>query len=87
MANKLRELFGLDPIYNEKIDRQIRDMKLSLIHDHHCSYCLHGKAGINGGTQCEIMNELMVGYECGSQCLFWQISEEGRILEYGSKEN
>lgn len=55
-----------------------------LIDDKHCSFCINAQErpyymmGMDAGNVvfCPIFNQTQIDYNCGSQCLFYQLNEE-----------
>ena len=83
MENRLRDVLGLNPEYNKKMQEQLRQIKIDLIADKHCSYCAnshevpHIEIGRDAGTDtyCDVFDELRLSYPTGQECLFWKLRE------------
>ena len=84
MANKLRDMFDLNSEYNVKMREHLKEIKLEMIADKHCSYCVnsrrvpHIEMGKDGGTDiyCDVFNEMRLTYPTGQECLFWKLRED-----------
>lgn len=80
MSNLLRDIFDNNSEYNRTLLEQIRQIKQGMIDDHHCNYCKnctkvpHVEMGRDAGTDpyCNIHMKLMLNYEDGSECIFWE---------------
>ena len=83
MENRLRDVLGLNPEYNKKMQEQLRQIKIDLIADKNCSYCAnsheipHIEMGRDAGTDtyCDVFDELRLSYPTGQECLFWKLRE------------
>ena len=89
MGDRLRDVFGLNPEYNKKMQERLKQIKLELIADKHCSYCAnshqvpHIEMGRDAGTDtfCDVFNELRIEtYPTGQECLFWKLREDANAL-------
>ena len=75
MSNLLRDMFDNSSGYNRNLLEQIRQIKQRMVDDHHCNYCKNcTKVPYDAGTEsyCNIHMKLMLNYEDGSECIFWE---------------
>lgn len=64
----------IDVFYNNsEYSRTLLEQRM--INDHHCNYCKNcTKVPYDAGTDpyCNIHMKLMLNYEDGSECIFWE---------------
>ena len=83
MSNRIREMFDPNSEYNIRLREHLRTIKLEMIADKDCSYCInshrvpHIEMGKDGGTDtyCDVFDELKLDYGEGQQCIFWKLRE------------